>query len=471
MTAQTPSAPPFHLLLAGPEEGEDLRLPLDSRALGLLPPVPPTPTPRGTLADDNADPNALAAQRWGLVLPEGQDLGPLLRELAPLLALRERQQRARVIHYSVPAGLEGDAVHRWCENTYEATDEFERPGYLLLLGGFEHLSLQLQQALSTRARVGRLSFDRLEDYGHYARKVCRWAETPGQREAEALLFSVRDGTSATRTGHEGLVEPCHEHLRVGQERGQLSLAGLRGPDDLGRTPKDFLDAMATTRPAVLLSMSHGMGAPQSGWSSADEQRGLQGAMRFGLGRKVSGMEVEARAFLPGGFWLYFACFGAGTPAVSPYRPWLEQLRDEALTGEDVDRLARTLDGPAPRPFTAALPQQALANPEGPLGVIAHVDLAWSYSFQELGGTRSRASRFSTLLMTLARGGRAGIAVRKLALEALSVEHLLLDQYDAMARGHQVDSVRLAHLWMLRQDLRSFVLLGDPAARLPLHPDT
>jgi hypothetical protein len=29
--------------------------------------------------------------------------------------------------------------------------------------------------------------------------------------------------------------------------------------------------------------------------------------------------------------------------------------------------------------------------------------------------------------------------------------------------------RLGHLWMLRQDLLGYVLLGDPAARLPLTP--
>jgi len=442
--------------------------------LALLPPIRSVPTGKYYFGSDTAAPQELSAQRWGLVVPEGQDLKPILGQLEPLLELRERQQGAEPKVYRVPQGLQGEALYLWCDDVYEddATPEFERPRYLLLLGGFDTLSLELQQALSTRAWVGRLAFDRPEDYGHYARKACRWEAAPGQREAEVLLFSVRDGTPATRTGHAGLVVPCHQGLLQSKAQGQFPLLEVQGPDELGRTPKDFLEAVATTKPTVLLSMSHGLGAPQGGWSSADDQRGLQGAMRFGLGRKVSGTELEARAFLPGGFWLYFACFGAGTPAVSAYRPWLEQLRDEALAGEEVDRLARSLDGPASRPFTAALPQRALANPEGPLGVIAHVDLAWSYSFQDVrDSTRSRASRFSQVLELLATGSRAGIAVRKLANAATLVEEQLLNLYKDMAKGQQVDPVRLAHYWMLHQDLRSFVLLGDPAARLPLHPDS
>ncbi|WP_309894634.1 hypothetical protein [Archangium sp.] len=473
MSSQTTPSRPFHLLLAGPEEGQEVRFQPDARALALLPRIAPMYSPPRHLGDDNADPNSLEAQRWGLVLPQGEDVEPLLRELAPLRELRKKQQRAPVRTYHVPKGLAGPNVHQWCDDNYEhdGTDEFERPRYLLLVGGFEQLSLELQQALSTRAWVGRLAFDRVADYGHYARKVCRWAESAGDRQAEALFYSVQDGTSATREGHAGLVAPGYRQLHRLQQEKKLSLAALRGPDEVGRAPKDFLDLAATARSAVLLSMSHGMRASAGGWRSVQEQLDFQGAMRFGFNRKVSGADVAKGDFLPGGFWLYFACFGAGTPAVSQYSTWLDQLRAADCFGEEVDGLVRSIEGPAPRPFAAALPQRALANPDGPLGVIAHVDLTWSDSFQETqDGTRSRLSRFLEPLSLLARGARAGIAAKKLAHAASAVENLLVEQYVDMSRGQEVDPVRLAQNWMLRQDLRSFVLLGDPAARLPLRPD-
>ncbi|NTX39183.1 MULTISPECIES: hypothetical protein [unclassified Myxococcus] len=428
------------------------------------------------LGDPGGDQNLLSAQRWGLVLPQGQDMAPILQELEPLLNLRARQQGANVRCYVVPVGLDGVQAHDWCERNYghDGTAEYERPRYLLMLGGFEGLSLALQQALSTRAYVGRLAFEQVEDYGHYARKVCQWAQREGAAEAEVLLFSAKDGTSETRLGHLELVEPCHQHLRQAVDARRLSLAELRGPDTLGYGPEDFLDATHTTRPAVLLSMSHGLGASAGGWESAQAQQALQGAMRFSARRRICGEDVQDRSFLPGGFWLYFACFGAGMPAVSPYLSWLEQLRSMDTEKDMVDRVLRNLNGPAPRPFMAALPQKALANPKGPLGVIAHVDLAWDSSFRAASpsnaGSPSRASRFSTPLMDLARGRRVGIAARQLTSECANIEPVLVDLHEARDQGRDVDHMEMADLTLMRQDLRAFILLGDPAARLPLEPD-
>lgn len=459
----------FQLLLAGPGAGEEVRFQPDARALSLQPHLPRAPTSKllDVLGDAGGDPKDLRAQRWGLVLPAGQELEPVLQQLAPLLELRARQQGAAVRTYRAPTGLEGTAVHDWCDDVYEdeETDEADRPRYLLLVGDFEQVSLELQQALSLRAWVGRLSFDRVEDYGHYARKVCRWAEDPRERQAEAVFYSVRDGTEATWLGHAGLVEPSYRQFLKLQERGSLSLTGLRGPDDLGPAPTDLLDVAAVDRPTVLLSMSHGLTASPAGWESSEQQRALQGAMRFGAHQWLSGAEVEGRAFLPGGFWLYFACFGAGTPAVSQYREWFERLRG---IREDAEALLRYLEGPAPRPFTAALPQRALANPHGPLGVIAHVDLTWNDSFQDTTKSfGSRASRFFVPLQLLAQGARAGIAVKQLSLAADRIDnHLWVLQRHAT----QAQEEERERLWMLRQDLRAFILLGDPAARLPLRSD-
>ena len=52
---------------------------------------------------------------------------------------------------------------------------------------------------------------------------------------------------------------------------------------------------------------------------------------------------------------------------------------------------------------------------------------------------------------------------------------LIDSYqaseDARALGQRdpTDPVELSHRWMLRNDLRGYVLLGDPAARLSRKP--
>jgi hypothetical protein len=134
------------------------------------------------------------------------------------------------------------------------------------------------------------------------------------------------------------------------------------------------------------------------------------------------------------------------------------------------------------PFVAALPQAALANPAGPLGVIGHVDLAWTWSFLDsdassaLPHARSRTERFQGILRALVDGHRLGVAHHELARFFRSVSTELSTLYDDDARlGTAVDSdvedearrARRAGLWMQRHDLSAYVLLGDPAARLPI----
>jgi hypothetical protein len=123
-----------------------------------------------------------------------------------------------------------------------------------------------------------------------------------------------------------------------------------------------------------------------------------------------------------------------------------------------------------KPFIAALPQAALANPEGPLAVMGHVDLAWSFGFRDHG--RPTPSRFLGVLKALAEGGRAGVALSALQrfVTETSIELTMLynqEQARASETPSAIDPVRWAELWMVRQDLANYVLLGDPAVRLPL----
>jgi hypothetical protein len=69
-----------------------------------------------------------------------------------------------------------------------------------------------------------------------------------------------------------------------------------------------------------------------------------------------------------------------------------------------------------------LPQPALANPDGPIPFIGHVDLAWSYSFEELDsstGPTNRLRRFLSLLSYALRRDRVGVAFRELVSCAIA----------------------------------------------------
>jgi hypothetical protein len=162
------------------------------------------------------------------------------------------------------------------------------------------------------------------------------------------------------------------------------------------------------------------------------------------------------------------------PGSSSYHAWLRDLAAADAYGGDPAAVLRSLPLPEWRPFVAALPQAALANPAGPLGIISHVDLAWSYGFSDTGDlSESRRSRILAPLHALVRGSRAGVALGALMDPYRSTNDALLSMYqiqkDAQVQGRPdpTDPRERGNLWMLRNDLRGYVLLGDPAARLPL----
>jgi len=302
--------------------------------------------------------------------------------------------------------------------------------------------------------------------------VLRWERSPSPHtQGRALFHTVHDGTSATALGYQALVKPGLSLLRERQERGEVNADRVVESGDADTPdPQALLTATRTDRPTVLLSLSHGEGPPRSGWRSDAQQRLGQGAMSFGREGRLRGEDLKDAAFLPGGVWFMLACFGAGSPPESAFQHWLEELRD---LGHHQGHPAAVLAGiPRERPFIAAVPRAVLASPKGPLGFIGHIDLAWTYSFREVDQrAKNRPAKFMGVLRSALKRDRLGIGLRELSRYLGQTNQELTDLADEeRARRIVADPARRArsaHLWMLRQDLAAYVLLGDPAARLPL----
>src|SRR6185436_15714130 len=115
--------------------------------------------------------------------------------------------------------------------------------------------------------------------------------------------------SATRRGTEALIAPAEEILRRRRIAGDVRFSELRVTGSERPTPDELWAAsVATDRPGVLLSLSHGVGVPRAGRPSAtrggtEQQRREQGALSFGRGGVVTGADLAGRGFLPGGMWL------------------------------------------------------------------------------------------------------------------------------------------------------------------------
>jgi hypothetical protein len=476
------TAPPLHLLLA---DADDRRPALAEGLAGDA--LDRTAAPAGLpearqLRDRGRDPNDLAVQRWALIVPEGEAGARRAALVRPLVERRRAEQGGEVRVYRVPAAMDAADAARWHREVYldERVPEAELPFYQLILGDLDEVPLALQQAQMIDGAVGRLAFDDDRGYEAYVDKLLRWERSPAPlARARSLFYTAHDGTSATSHAYQALISPGLAAARSGRERGAYEAAEIVELGDPRAPPSrdDLLAAAAAADPGVLFSVSHGQGPPRRGWASVDDQRRRQGAISLGTDGPLDGDDLAGRRFLPGGIWLLFACYGAGTPATSVYQPWLERLRELGQYGDRIDAVLRGLPRPGERPFIAGLPSAALASPDGPLAVIGHVDLAWSYSFEELDGSagpRNRVRRFTSLLAYALRRDRIGVAFRELASCAIAADTELLALYArqavlAAAEPDPAQASRLGHLWMLRHDLLGYLLLGDPAARLPIAP--
>lgn len=427
--------------------------------------------------DEGGDPNDLEAQRWGVIAPQGPEGDRLLALIRPLIERRQEQQGDAVKIYRVPAQMTADAAMRWKKTEFDAGADLniEVPRFQLILGDLDRVSYEQQQVQASDGYVGRLAFAREDDYAAYVEKLLRWERmSEGTARPDSLFFTVHDGTAATAVGHRALVGPGVEVVRRRQASGQYPAREIvEFGDRTTPSPDELLARASGGDPSVLFTLSHGEGAPRGGWRSHEEQRRRQGAMSFGREGKLGGDDLRARPFLPGGVWFMFACYGAGTPSSSAYRHWLAQLASAGQFRGKPEAVLAGLPGPQDRPFIAALPQAVLANPAGPLAFMGHIDLAWTYGFQELdAGATNRPARYMAITRSLLKRDRVGVSMRELLrfCDQTNLELTNLHDQDARARSAgqpgQLDPARMGHLWMLRQDLAAYVLLGDPAARLP-----
>jgi hypothetical protein len=429
----------------------------------------------------DVDPNDLPAQRWGVIAPKGSVGGRLLEAVAPLIRLREGEQGAKPKEYRVEADMDAETSIRFREDEYRAENvpNHERPRYLLILGDLDQVSLELQHALANTAFVGRLAFtDATGDpdhgaYNAYAEKVVDLTERPSpEQRPDAYFFTARDGTAATNLAATRLVGPCLTRAKEHQRSGNFPAASIGEIE--AASLDDLLRAAAGSRPSVLFTASHGLGAPRGGWKNIDQQRALQGALALGGSNVLRAEEIVKKPFLPGGMWFCLACFGAGTPAESVYYPWLMDLAKEGAYEGRLDAVLTSLPKGGQLPFVAALPQAALANREGPLAVIGHADLAWSYAYSR-GKSLSEGSsqKIFSVIETLVNGSRAGVALDTLmdfyreTIDALRTSYDREKKAETRNQPNPTDRKDRAHLWMLSNDLRGYMLLGDPAARLPL----
>ncbi|HCY61664.1 MAG TPA: hypothetical protein DHV59_02225 [Oxalobacteraceae bacterium] len=406
---------------------------------------------------EGVDPGNLAEAGWGVIF--AHDADPGVREaLRPLLVHRQAQAGPRYREYwgadgyrpqeSKPAFL---ARHKHGPG---APDPERVPYYLLLVGDPEAISYRFQYLLDVQFAVGRICFDAIDDYAHYASSVVSAETMMAPRPKKAAFFGVRNpGDQATQLSADELVAPLS--AKMAQANADWEFVNEIGSGARKSRLADLLGGAG--RPRLFFSACHGMGfAPGhplqrshqgallcQDWSGPLQHRGAVGNDLY-----FAGDDIGDEADLSGMIAFFFACYGAGTP-------WLNDFSHQSLTHPQPI---------APSPFVAKLPQRMLSLQKGgALAVIGHVERAWGCSFSWPGvGTHHQV--FSAALQRLLDGMPVGHALEYFNTKYAELSTVLSSALEEARYAAEPDDLGLASLWTELNDARSYIVIGDPAVR-------
>jgi hypothetical protein len=403
------------------------------------------------------DEQDLARAGWGVVFHS--DAAPAVVEaLQPLLRLRREQAGARYREFAGPDGyLQGDVADLWLRRSPRLkgpgrADPERVPYHLLLVGSPAQIPFRFQYELGLSYSVGRLSFDDAEDAERYAKSVVASECRPCGHARVTLFGTCNSGDVATRLSSDRLVAPLSRDLGA-----TLEAEGAITTIACGEASKEALRHVYAGHrgdAALLFTATHGVSFPLADPRQAQDQGALlcqdwpgPGAAGAPLSPEhyFSAADLPIEANLSGLVCFHFGCYTAGTPRFDDY--------------VDPGGLPRAI---AAAPFLSALARAELGR--GALAVIGHVDRAWSCSFSWPDAEDDHAA-FAEALRDALRGSRVGPAMGALRLRYADLSIRLNALLDDERHGARCDDFELAGLWTANMDARSYVILGDPAARL------
>lgn len=344
------------------------------------------------------------------------------------------------------------------------------PYYLLVIGDPYTIPYEFQYQLDVQYAVGRLSFEGnskneiLDQYENYANMVVEVETNLVYRNQprKATFFGVRnDNDRATMLSCDKLIAPLSDVMTTDQQNKGWKINTIKAEEATRNRLEKLVVGEET--PTFLFTASHGIAFPPNHPNQIAQQGSLLCSDWPGPSWRepipesfyLAGDHISKKATPQGLIAFFFACYGAGTP------------RTNDFIHHDFEEVPKII---APQPFIANLPNQLLAKGVA-LAVVGHVDRAWGNSF--LGkADKPEIQTFQNTLKRLLEGHPVGSAMEYFnqyyATEAtkLTKEIFAVHEVEGIYNPPGLDH-NLARLWTNHQDARNYLVIGDPAVRLPM----
>ncbi len=448
-------------ILKGEEQPDNLAELKSKAAPGAFPIKPPN------------DPTKLSDAGWAVIFSAKDSKTPEIKgALKELLDLRQSQAGERFKIYEGATGYRpGETKMKFFDRLKIGdgpADPEQMPYYVLIVGSPDDIPYRFQTQVDVMRGVGRVYFETMQEYANYAHSVVMAETGKIKLPRRAAFFGVANpDDKATQLSAKYLVNPMIEKMKKLQPFTKyLENGGQRTKVDLDWQVDAYLAEAATKAqlshllggdqtPALLFSASHGMEfnpndprqIPHQGallcqdWPGPTAWRGeIKPDLYF------SGDDLASDSKLLGMIAFFFACFGAGTP----------KLDEFAKQAGKKDR--QTI---APRDFIAGLPTRLLGH--GALAAIGHVERAWGYSFvSPAAGAQNGA--FESTLRLLLSGDPVGWTTESFNLRYADLASDLTTAIEDLEYG--ANPYDVAGMWTSHNDARGYVVIGDPAVRIP-----
>jgi hypothetical protein len=401
---------------------------------------------------------------WGIIFAfdDGDKIAAWKEALKPLLDLRKEQTGKLYKEYlGQGAYRPGESKNKFLARHGIAPgspDPGKIPYYLMIVGSPETIPYSFQIQLAVQYAVGRIHFDTLEKFSNYAQSVVRSEQGEFSRSRKATFFGVQNPMDmATNLSAKELTKPLSSWMKKDQPEWTIQTILKKN------ATKENLAQLFECEdgPAFLFTASHGMGFPKSDPRQLLHQGALlcqdwPGPIQW-MGKPIpeefyfSAEDLTGKAKLGGMISFHFACYGAGTPQKDDFAHAAFQERFDI----------------APHSFIAQLPQRLLSHPNGgALAVIGHVERAWGCSFiWEKAGIQRGV--FENTIKRLVEGHPVGSALEYFNLKYAEISTMLTYELEEIKFGQVPNDLELANMWTANNDARSYIIIGDPAVRLPI----